>query len=178
MFVVSGSGDLSTDSLVRRQNYFQSSSNASMDLCGHESWVAMVLGKRIGVVTLGIFQENICLAVSCHGRHSRRPRPGWCWHSSSGRKTWLSTSFGLCSRSRLLAAAQESRLYPSGDMLQPQLMFWQVKSLECRKIGMAIGVSQEGGGLQTLMISYPAMSAHNSVSECSGDWLTNVYTNC
>jgi len=38
MFVVSGSGDLSTESPVRRQKYFQSSSNASSNGITKKDW--------------------------------------------------------------------------------------------------------------------------------------------
>jgi len=44
---------------------------------------------------------------------------------------------------------------------------------------LAVGVSREGGGFQTLMIIYPATSTHNhSVSDCSVDWSTSGHTNC
>ena len=66
--------------------------------------------------------------------------------------------------------------------LQPQLMCWQLKPpayrLECGNVGMAVDVSREGGGLQTLMISYSAMSRHNhSVSDCSRGWSTSDHFN-
>jgi len=44
-------------------------------------------------------------------------------------------------------------------------------SAHLRTLGetLAVGVSREGGGFQTLVILYPATSTHNhSVSDCSG----------
>jgi len=59
---------------------------------------------------------------------------------------------------------------------------WTLKSptykLMCGNVGMVVGVSREGGSLQTLMVAYPAMSTHNhSISDYFGDWSTSDHSN-
>ena len=40
-------------------------------------------------MTAGTFLEHVCLAFSCHGRHSRRPSPGLCRRSIDERRNGL-----------------------------------------------------------------------------------------
>jgi len=82
-------------------------------------------------VTAGTFLELVCQAIGCPGWHLRNPqtRAGLMPTSHQWEKK-LATPFRLCSNSRLLAAAQTSRLTPSGDVvLQLQsTCCWQLNS--------------------------------------------------
>ena len=92
MFDVSGGGNLSTDSSVRRQsasNQPCESSNASSGRCRQEPWASVALWGKADVVTSRTFLEHVCPAVGCPGRNSRRPGLGWCRRYIGERKSWL-----------------------------------------------------------------------------------------
>jgi len=65
------------------------SSNALLDCCGQETWVVLALWGRADVVTAGTFLENVCPAVGCPGRNSRRSSPGWCRRSIGEMRNWM-----------------------------------------------------------------------------------------
>jgi len=118
--------------------------------------------------------------LSC--RNSRRPGLGWC-RRSIGERNWLFPSGYTAVQGCWMFSRSPDSHRPEMFYCNPmQLTCWQLKSPTCRlgcgNVGMAVGVNRELGGLETLMILYPATSTHNhSISDCSGDWSTSDHSN-
>jgi len=79
IFDVSGGGNLSTDSLVRRQKRFQSALRKFQRFT-RSLWVGTLnfvgVMEKADVVTSGNFLGHVCPAVGCPGGNSRRPGLG------------------------------------------------------------------------------------------------------
>jgi len=94
---VSGGGNFSTDSSVRRQMRFQSALRKFQRFTGSLRAGILSFGDvmREGrYCDRGTFQEHVCPTTRCPGRNSRRPGLGWCRNSIDERRSWL---FPLCS---------------------------------------------------------------------------------
>ena len=90
MFVVSGGGNLLTDSPAwEGKSASNQPSNASPDRCGQEPWALVALWWRADVVTAGTFLEHVYPTGGCPGQHSQRPGPGWSWRFISEKRNWL-----------------------------------------------------------------------------------------
>ena len=114
------------------------SSNTSLDHCGQEPWVSVVLRGRADVMTARTFPGHVCLAVGCPGQNSRRSGPGWCRRSIGDRRSWL---FPLGH-----TAAQGCWMLPRNTSSHHQGMFccspsWDVGSLSHQHAVWGVGMS-------------------------------------
>ena len=114
------------------------SSNASLDRCGQEPWILVVLWGRTDVGTAGTFLGHVCLVVGCPGRRSRWPGLGWCQRSNSERRNWL---FSLC-----CATVQDCWMLPRSPGSHRPGIFccnpsWRAGSWSHQRTGWGVGTS-------------------------------------